>query len=265
MSTQRVDESPSDVLDERDRTTRGLLWDAAQAADAATRERLLQDAVLLNRPMARALAQRYLRRGVDPEDLVQVAMLGLVKSVHGYCPQREMGFAAYAVPTISGEIKRHFRDRGWMIRPPRSVQELNSAIRAAEPGLSQTLERTPTTLDLAEYLGVDATAVDAAREAGSLYDACSLDSPVGDSGQPLGDLMADPGNPFALVDDVLTVRPALESLEARERRLLRLRFVDDLSQEQIGRRLGVSQMQISRLLNAILRKLRHHIQQQQAA
>lgn len=265
MSTQRVDKTLNDVPDQRDRTTRSLLRQATQAADPTIRERLLEEAILLNQPMARALARRYQRRGIDAEDLVQVAMLGLVKSVRGYCPMREKSFAAYAVPTISGEIKRHFRDRGWMIRPPRSVQELNNAVRTTEPDLAQLLERTPTTHELAENLGVDATAVDAAREAGGCYETWSLDSPIGDSGQLLGDLVADPHNPFNLVDDMLTVRPALESLPAHERRLLRLRFVENLSQEQIGHRLGVSQMQISRLLTAILKKLRHSIQEQPAA
>jgi RNA polymerase sigma-B factor len=265
MSTHRVDASLNEVRDERDRITRSLLRQSAQVADPATREQLLEEAILLNLPMAQALARRYRRRGVDTEDLVQVAMLGLVKSVRGYCPMREKSFAAYAVPTISGEIKRHFRDRGWMIRPPRSVQELNNAVRTTEPDLAQSLERTPTTQELAEHLGVDATAVDAAREAGGCYEACSLDSPVGDSGQLLGDLVADPHNPFELVDDMLTLRPALQSLPAHERRLLRLRFVENLSQEQIGRRLGVSQMQISRLLNATLRKLRRSMQPQNAA
>lgn len=265
MPNHRVDQSLNDVRDERDRTTRSLLREAAHVAEPAKRHRLLEQAILLNLPMARALAQRYQRRGVDSEDLVQVAMLGLVKSVRGFRPLREKSFAAYAVPTISGEIKRHFRDRGWMIRPPRSLQELSNAVRTVEPDLAQSLERTPSTRELAEHLGVDATAVSAAREAGGCYQASSLDKPVGDSGQLLGDLVADPHNPFQLVDDLLTVRPALESLPSRERRLLRLRFVENLSQEQIGHRLGVSQMQISRRLNAILTKLRHSIQEQRAA
>ncbi|MEP7193791.1 MAG: SigB/SigF/SigG family RNA polymerase sigma factor [Actinomycetota bacterium] len=265
MSTHRVDDVTNEARDERDRTTRSLLREAAQVVDPGTRERLLEEAILVNLPMARALAQRYQRRGVDLEDLVQVAMLGLVKSVRGYCPMREKSFAAYAVPTISGEIKRHFRDRGWMIRPPRSIQELNSALRAVEPDLAQSLGRTPTIHELAEHLGAAASAVNAAREAGRCYETRSLDSPVGDSDQLLGDHVADPDNPFELVDDMLTLRPALESLGARERRLLRLRFVDNLSQQQIGHQLGVSQMQISRLLTAVLRKLRHSLQEQPAA
>jgi RNA polymerase sigma-B factor len=233
--------------------------------DPVTRQGLLEQAVLLNQPMARSLAQQYQRRGVDPEDLVQVAMLGLVKAVRGYRPGLAKPFAAYAVPTISGEIKRHFRDRRWMIRPPRSLQELSRAVSVVEPELAQRLQRMPTTNEVAQHLGVEAGAVNESRAAGCGYDARSLDTALGDSGLPLCDVIPDPDMPFEMVDDVLTLRPAMQTLGTRERRILRLRFVDSLTQEQIGHRLGVSQMQVSRLLAAILAKLRKSIQDQQAA
>ena len=265
MPLHRVDDGASDVRDDRDRITRTLLHRAAMVTDPSTRQRLLEEAVLLNQSMARALAQEYGRRGVDPEDLVQVAMLGLVKAVRGYTPGAERAFAAYAVPTIRGEIKRYFRDRGWMIRPPRSLQELNRDVRIAEPELAQRLQRMPSTDEVADHLGVDADAVNEAREAGGGYQARSLDGPVGDSGQLLCDVVADPGEPFEMVDAVLTLEPALKILGARERGILRLRFVDNLTQEQIGQRLGVSQMQVSRLLTGILAKLRKSIEDQRAA
>jgi len=145
MSGYRVDESAPAVREDRDQCTRSLLRRAGQVTDPAARQSLFEEAVLLNQPMARALAQQYQRRGVDPEDLVQVAMLGLVKAVRGYCPGVERAFAGYAVPTIRGEIRRYFRDRGWMIRPPRSLQELNRDVRVAEPELAQSLQRMPTT------------------------------------------------------------------------------------------------------------------------
>jgi RNA polymerase sigma-B factor len=265
MSACRVDVSSPDVRDDRDQCTRNLLHEAAQATEPTARQGLFEEAVLLNQSMARALAQQYQRRGVDPEDLVQVAMLGLVKAVRGYSPGVERAFAAYAVPTIRGEIRRYFRDRGWMIRPPRSLQELNRDVRIAEPDLAQRLQRMPTTQDVASHLGVDADAVTEAREAGGSYFARSLDSPVGDSGQLLSDVLSDPGEPLELVDAILTLQPALKILEARERSILRLRFVDNLTQEQIGHRLGVSQMQVSRLLTAILAKLRKSMADQLAA
>jgi RNA polymerase sigma-B factor len=265
MSVGQVGDGASEVRDERDRFTRSLLSKAAMAGDPATRKRLREEAVLLNRPMARAVARRYQRRGVDPEDLLQTAMLGLVKAVHGYSPRLQKPFAAYAVPTISGEIKRYFRDRCWMIRPPRRLQELHHAAHIIEPDLAQQLQRMPTTDEVARHLGVDAGAVNDAREAGGGYCARSLDRPLADSGQLLCDIAPGPGNPFEKVDDVLTLRPALETLGARERHVLRLRFVDNLTQEQIGDRIGVSQMQVSRLLTAILAKLRETIETQRAA
>lgn len=265
MSVCRLDTSEPIVRDDRDQRTRSLLLKAAQGGEPAARQGLLEEAVLLNQSMARALAQQYQRRGVDPEDLVQVAMLGLVKAVRGYTPGVERVFAAYAVPTIRGEIRRYFRDRGWMIRPPRSLQELNRDVRVAEPDLAQRLQRMPTTQDLASHLGVDPDAVHEAREAGGSYYARSLDSPLGESGQLLRDVLPDPEEPLEVVDAVLTLQPALEILGERERSILRMRFVDNLTQEQIGDRLGVSQMQVSRLLSAILAKLRKRMEDQVAA
>ena len=265
MPVFRVDDSAPDVREDRDQFTCSLLSRAALVRDPAARQGLFEEAVLLNQPMARALAQQYQRRGVETEDLVQVAMLGLVKAVRGYTPGAERVFAAYAVPTIRGEIRRYFRDRGWMIRPPRSLQELNREIRLAEPELTQRLQRMPTTEELASHLGVDAEAVNQAREAGGGYYPRSLGSPHGDSGRLLCDVVADPQEPLEMVETVLTLQPALKTLGARERSILRMRFVDNLTQDQIGDRLGVSQMQVSRLLTAILAKLRKSIEDQPAA
>lgn len=265
MSLARTHAGAAEVSDERDRSTRKLLSQATLATDPVTRQNLLEQAVLLNQSVARALAQQYTRRGADPEDLLQVAMLGLVKAVRGYQPGRQKAFVAYAVPTISGEIKRYFRDRGWLIRPPRGLQELNHAVRIAEPDLAQVLQRMPTTQDIARQLGVDTDDVMEAREAGGGYHASSLDSPMGDSGQLLRDVVAAPENSYETIDTILTLRPALETLGARERDILRLRFVENLTQQQIGQRVGVSQMQVSRLLTAILAKLRQRIEDQRTA
>jgi len=233
--------------------------------DPVHKARLFERAVLLNLSVARSLALQYQRRGVDPEDLHQVAMLGLVKAVRGYRPRLEKPFAAYAIPTISGEIKRHFRDRGWVIRPPRSLQELNQAVRSAESHLAQALQRTPTAEDLAAHLGVEPDEVRQAREAGCGYHARSLDIPLTGSGHALSEVVADPDDSLATVDAQLTLRPALATLSLRERGILHLRFVDNLTQEQIGARIGVSQMQVSRLLTATLAKLRRCIEDRRAA
>ncbi len=265
MPICRLDAGEPNTRDDRDQCTRRLLLKAADATEPAARQVLLEEAVLLNQSMARALAQQYQRRGVDPEDLVQVAMLGLVKAVRGYSPGVERVFAAYAVPTIRGEIQRYFRDRGWMIRPPRGLQELSRDVRIAEPDLAQRLQRMPTTQDVASHLGVNTDAVNEAREAGGGYYPRSLDSPLGDSDQLLCDVIPDPQKPLELVEAVLTLQPVLKILGARERSILRMRFVDSLTQEQIGDRLGVSQMQVSRLLTTILSKLRKNMEDQRAA
>lgn len=269
--TETLDGAPepidgtTELSDERDRSTRNLLHHATLVSDEATRQDLFDQAVLLNQPMARTVAQQYQRRGVDREDLMQVAMLGLVKAVRGYRPQLQKPFAAYAVPTISGEIKRYFRDRGWMIRPPRSLQELSHVVRMVEPDLAQALQRMPTIADFAQHLGVDASAVHGALDAGRTYRITSLDAPLGDSGQLLSDIVADPNDLFESADALLTLRPVLDALGPRERCIIKLRFVDNLTQEEIGERIGVSQMQVSRLLTAILAQLRKSIKDELAA
>lgn len=251
--------------EERDRLTRSLLLEAELEACPARRQGLMERAILLNQPMAKAVAVQYQRRGVDPDDLIQVAMLGLVKAIQGYCPEAQNAFAAYAVPTIRGEIKRHFRDRSWLIRPPRALQELSQSVRMVEADLAQRLQRTPTSEDVAQHLGVDAYTVNEAREAGSGYQGLTLDGPLGRTGRLSYDVVADPDDPFERVDALLALRPAMAVLEDRERRILQLRFVDNLNQEQIGRRIGVSQMQVSRLLSNILAKLRRCIEDPRAA
>jgi len=264
MSIRGSVKGEANIRDERDRSTHSLLRKAANAPDPVTRQGLLERAVLLNRPMAAGVARQYLQRGIDAEDLLQVAFLGLVKAVRGYRPGVQDVFAAYAVPTIRGEVKRYFRDRGWMIRPPRGLQELNQAVRAVEPGLAQSLQRTPTTQDVARHLGVEAEVVRDARQAGRGYQALSLDCPTGTSGQRPMDVV-DSQDQFEIVDALQDLRPALDVLGGREMCILRLRFVDNLNQEQIGKRIGVSQMQVSRLLSRILTKLREHMQDQRAA
>lgn len=265
MLNHDTDRASTELRDERNTSTRNLLREAGLVTDPATRRSLEEQAVLLNQPVAQAVAQRYRHRGVDPEDLTQVAMLGLVKAVRGYSPELDTPFTAYAVPTIRGEIRRHFRDRCWTIRPPRALQELTHAARVVIPALAQSLQRMPTTDDIAHHMGVDARTVNDARQAGGAYQSLSLDGPSGTSGQVPYDAVADTANPLENVDAVLTLRPALKTLGARERQILQLRFFDNLTQEEIGRRIGVSQMQVSRLLTTILAKLRKNLEDPRAA
>lgn len=241
---------------DRDRRTEQLLHEAA-ALRGARKQELLDQVVLLNGPVAEAIAGRYRARGIDSDDLVQVAYLGLIKASQGYRKGEGPGFLAYAAPTISGEIKRHFRDHGWMVRPPRRLQELRSAAMITSADLLQRHGRSPTEAELAEHLGVEVEELSEAELADGCFSALSLDAPgPSDGGAALVDLLVDDVDTFDHVENMAMLRPALASLSERDRRILLLRFVRGRTQEEIGREIGVSQMQVSRLLTRILTALR---------
>jgi RNA polymerase sigma-B factor len=238
----------------RDRTE-WLLRDFTdgQPLDEATAEAV----VLLNLGLADGIASRYLGRGIDRDDLVQVARLGLVKAVHRFRPGLGQSFAGFAAPTIAGEIKRHFRDTGWMVRPPRRLQELGARLRDVEKDLEQDLHRRPDADELADALDVDAVDVRAAREAASSFHALSLDMPTGPESGGSTDLAPEEADdPFSAIDDAEWLRAALVDLTERERLVLRLRFVDVLTQSDIADQIGVSQMQVSRILRSTLSRIR---------
>jgi RNA polymerase sigma-B factor len=242
---------------ERQALTESILVRLAGCPSDSERRALQEEAVLLNLSLADGIAARYAGRGVDWDDLVQVGRLGLLKAVVGYTPGEGASFAAYANPTIAGEIKRYFRDYCWTIRPPRRVQELHGHLRLVEPDLQQRLQRTPSTLEMARELGVEVGELSDAMVAAGGYTPLSLDVPThADSGPLLGDGLPDDGDPYTLVETAEWLRPALARLTHRERQIIGMRFFDRFSQEQIGRQLGVSQMQVSRLLPAILDRLR---------
>lgn len=238
--------------------TEWLLKDAKEGrpVDGATAEAL----VLLNLGLADGIAGRYLGRGIDRDDLVQVARLGLVKAVRRFRPGLGQSFAGFAAPTISGEIKRHFRDTGWMVRPPRRLQELGVRMRDAEKDLEQNLHRRPRSDELAAVLDVDEEQVRAAREAASSFHALSLDVPAGPGQAPTEVTLEDVDDPFAAIDDSAWLRDALAELTERERLVLRLRFVDLMTQSDIAEQIGVSQMQVSRILRATLSRLRTRLE-----
>lgn len=252
-----VAEQPDGSRHERHALTESILVRLAGCPTDRERRELQEEAVLLNLFLADGIAARYAGRGVDWDDLVQVGRLGLLKAVVGYRAGEGAGFAAYANPTIAGEIKRYFRDHCWMIRPPRRVQELHGHLRLVEPDLQQRLQKAPSAVELARELGVEAAELSDAMVAAGGYTPLSLDVPThADSGLSLGDALPDDGDPYTAVEHAEWLRPALARLTNREREIIRMRFVDGLSQEQIGRQLGVSQMQVSRLLPAILDRLR---------
>jgi RNA polymerase sigma-B factor len=232
-----------------------LLRCADECADLEQRNRLLEEAVILSLDLADAVAHRYSGRGMDIEDLTQVARMGLVKAVHRYRSGAGFSFTGYAIPTIAGELKRHFRDHGWAVRPPRRLQELRLELASVEARLQQELHREPAPDEIAETLGVTTEEVRECRLSQTAYTAFSLDVPVDGESGPV-EAPPAPSDDFAVIDQRDALRRALATLNDRDRRLLHLRFVDDLTQSQIGEIIGVSQMQVSRLLSDILRRLR---------
>lgn len=251
--------SVSDPRPLDDRDPEPLLAEYAACTDPGRRSRLEHRIVLLTLPLADAAAHRYRGRGIDLDDLVQVARLALVKAVRGYRPGRGPGFAAYAGPTISGELKRHFRDHGWAIRPPRRLQEVRASLLSEEEALWHRLARSPTDRELAAALGVETTAVREARTSAAGYASLSLDRPGSGSDGALDP--RDDRDVYARFEQSVVLRQAIDRLSPRERRIIRLRFVEELTQSEIGEILGVSQMQVSRLLKGILSRLRGSLEE----
>jgi len=212
-------------------------------------------------PLAHHLARRYAGRGEPVDDLTQVAMVGLIKAVDRYEAGRGVDFPGFAVPTVLGEIKRHFRDRTWSIRVPRRLQELRLAIGGANNTLAQQLGRSPTVADIARHLGISEEEVVEGLEGARAYSATSLSAPVGDeSGTELGDTMGSDDAGYALTDFRVSLGPAMAVLDDRERRILSMRFHGNLTQVQIATQLGISQMHVSRLITRSLAKLRRQLE-----
>lgn len=234
-------------------------------ADEA-RERLREEIVALHLPMAKRVAGRYRGRGVPDEDLVQVAALGLVKAVNGYEPGRGDGFSVYAVPTIRGEVRRYFRDHGWDVRPPRRVQELAGPLSETVQSLEQQLGRSPTYREISTAMQVDEDEVIEVLVARQGYGSASLDAPRGvDDGSSWADHLPDDGDEMEGVAARVALRELLRELPARDRQLLALRFFADKTQAQIGADIGVTQMQVSRLLSRSLAQLRQRLEDEPPA
>jgi RNA polymerase sigma-B factor len=210
-------------------------------------------------PLARQLARRYQRAEEPLDDLVQVASIGLIKAIDRFDPDREVAFSSYAVPTILGELKRHFRDKTWSVRVPRDLQELALKVDRNVAELSRELHRSPTVTEIAVATEASEEQVLEALEAAAAYRAASIDAPRGsedDGSDTLGDQMGRDERGFGLAEDRATLHRLLNTVTAREREVLRLRFEEDLTQAEIGERIGVSQMQVSRIIRQSLSRLR---------
>ena len=250
--TPALDAPNAPSVDEND-----LLLRFARTRDPALKEELVNRFL----PLARSLALRYRGASEQLEDLIQVASLGLVKALDGYDPERGRSFIAYAAPTILGELRRHFRDRVWEVRLPRGLQERTMEVHKAADELSDELGRTPTVSQIAQRLGLDDEEVSEALQAGEARRTLSLEVPRSREDVEAATIMETLGEAEPGYDAVEAQLAAEEApLDERERRVLRLRFEEDLNQYEIGRRLGVSQMQVSRIMRRALRKLLSAVQ-----
>ncbi|HVQ87874.1 MAG TPA: SigB/SigF/SigG family RNA polymerase sigma factor [Actinomycetes bacterium] len=231
--------------------------DTPEIERAVIRDRL----VLLQMPLVHHLAGRFRDRGEPIEDLVQVATIGLINSVDRFEMDRGVEFSTFATPTILGEIKRHFRDRGWAIRVPRRLQEMRQSLSQATEALTHELGRAPSVAEIAERLGLGAEDVLEGMESAQAYSTVPLDPLVelGDDTMGLAARLGSMDPEMGLVEDRAVLAPILAELPDRERAILRYRFVDGLTQTEIAERIGISQMHVSRTLTRTLAQLRRRL------
>jgi len=266
MNTSTLSPSRTEVDDRtRSARTRELFAERSSTDDPEVRRQLLDELVTLNLPVADSLAQRYSARGLPLEDLVQEARLALVRVVESFRPEYGHDFLSYAVPSILGALRKQFRDSGWTVRPPRRIQEAQQAINQSRSDLLQQLGREPRVSELAETLNLDEDTVIEALSADGCYTPASLDRPVGgesdgDAGaRTLGSVLGSEDPDFASCEARVVLRPLLARLEDRDRTVLRLRFVEGLTQREVGEQIGVTQMQVSRILSRIFDTLREEV------
>jgi RNA polymerase sigma-B factor len=231
---------------------------AASEPDSAAHQAARNELVTLHIPLVQYLARRFRDRGEPIEDLTQVGMIGLLKAVDRFELERGVELATYATPTVIGEIKRHFRDKGWAVRVPRRLQELRMSLGQATAELSQRTGRSPTVAELATQLGITEEEVLEGLEGAQAYSYTSLDAHVGSSDEstPLVDLMGADDAALEMIEHREALRPLLAALPARERRILVLRFFHGMTQTEIAAEVGISQMHVSRLLAKSLGQLR---------
>jgi RNA polymerase sigma-B factor len=246
------------VVNDRTRTARAgdppeIIELFRKLPDPDARERLTREFL----PLAEHLARRFYGRGEPIDDLLQVASLGLLHAIDRFDPDREVQFSTFAAVTIVGELKRHFRDKGWSIRVPRNLQEAALLVNRVLGELWQELGRSPTVAEIAARAHLTEDQVLEAMDAVQAYSSASLDAPIGEDGTTSADVLGDHDESFAISEGWLTIAPALRELPERERRILYLRFFKGLTQSEIAKDVGISQMHVSRLLSQTLERLRH--------
>ena len=233
-----------------------LASDISEAERASIRDQLVR----LHLPLVEHFARRFLNRGEPFDDLLQVGTIGLIKAIDRFDPTLGNEFTTLALPYITGEIKRHFRDTTWAVHVPRRLQELRIALARGKEDLSTVLDRSPTVRELADHLGLSDEEVIEGLVAANGHSSQSLDNEQDESSEtaprPLAEMLGDEDPAMELFEDIHTLAPLLEKLEGRDRLILQMRFGQEMTQAEIGARLGVSQMQVSRLLSRTLARLR---------
>lgn len=238
--------------------TRELFRRFKEEGDMDAREKL----VMSHLNLVRFIANKFKNRGEPIDDLVQVGYLGLLKAIDRFDPSRGLEFTTFATPTIMGEIKRHFRDKGWSVRVPRRLQELSAKVNQATDTLTSQLQRSPTIAEIADYLDASVDEVLEAMESSSAYSSVSLEAPSGaddDDTPSVIDRYATEDSDLAFTDDRIIIEEALASFSPRERDVIEMRFLKGMTQIEIAEKLGISQVQVSRLLRRTLKKIQDKI------
>ena len=238
--------------------TRELFRRFKEEGDMDAREKL----VMSHLNLVRFIANKFKNRGEPVDDLIQVGYLGLLKAIDRFDPSRGLEFTTFATPTIMGEIKRHFRDKGWSVRVPRRLQELSAKVNQATDTLTSQLQRSPTIAEIADYLDATVDEVLEAMESSSAYSSVSLEAPSGaddDDTPSVIDRYATEDSDLAFTDDRIIIEEALASFSPRERDVIEMRFLKGMTQIEIAEKLGISQVQVSRLLRRTLKKIQDKI------
>jgi len=240
--------------------TRELFRRYKEEGDEEAREQL----VMSHLNLVRYLASKFKNRGEPLDDLIQVGTLGLIKAIDRFDPERGLEFTTYATPTIMGEIKRHFRDKGWSVRVPRRLQELSAKVNQATDELTAELQRSPSVEEIAEHVGASVDEVLEAMESSSAYSSVSLEtsSSAEEDAPTILDRYATDDEDLVASDDRMIIQEAMKDFSPREREIIQMRFVEGLTQVEIAKKLDISQVQVSRLLRKTLKKLQEKIDPQ---
>lgn len=260
-----MDSTPTAVLQETRSEATARLFVERRDAPAEDRARYDEELVRLNMRVAADVTRRFRGRGIATDDLQQVAYLGLVKAVRGFDPERGHDFLSFAIPTIRGEVRRHFRDLGWAVRPPRSIQETQSKIIGCESELFQQYGRAPRPSEIAAHLGLEIDAVVEALGASGCFAPVSLDAANDSDDEALAQRLGGTDHGFDVAEARAVLAPLLARLTPRERKIVEMRFFRGCTQSEIGREIGVTQMQVSRLLSRLIARMREQLEMATAA